>query len=86
MDLKEFKQKTELANATFNAMFSPNPETLSKFATECVKTDIERSPLSDNQKEFLKLWKDLGHELFATQNIKNAKAIYCKLDSLLMGR
>ncbi len=86
MTSKIINQKLALTNAFGNVISNPSAETFSKFATECAKTDIERSPLSDKEKEFRKTWKDLGHELFATKNIKMAQDLYCKLDSMLMCR
>ncbi len=86
MNPKEFQQKSELAKATFNAMALPTYENVSKFTTELVKTDIEYSQLSDRDKEILKLWKDIGHELFSSHNYDKVRLLYTQLDNLLMHR
>ena len=81
MKPKEFQQKSELAKATINAMAWPTPENFSKFLTELDKTDIECSQLSDREKEILKLWQDLRHELFTTLNYDKARLIYTQIDT-----
>lgn len=86
MDPKEFQQRSELAKATLNAMVRPTYENVSKFSTELVKTDIECSKLSDREKESLKLWEDLRHELFITLNYDKARLVYLQLDNLLIRR
>lgn len=86
MNPKELHQKSELAKATFNAMAWPTCENVSKFTTELVKTDIECSQLSDRDKEILKLWKDIGHELFFSHNYDKARLLYSQMDNLLMHR
>lgn len=84
MDSKEFQQRSELAKAALNAMVRPTHENISKFSSELVKTDIECSKLSDREKEILKLWQDLRHELFTTLNYDKARSLYLYLDTLLM--
>ena len=86
MNPKEFQQRSELTKAALNAMFRPTYENVSKFSTELVKTDIECSKLSDREKEILKLWQDLRHELFTTLNYDNARFLYTQIDTLLMQR
>lgn len=83
MNNNAFVQKAELANATFNAMFNPNPENFSKFSTELQKNNIECSQLPDKTKKILKIWKDLGHELFGTKDHDKARLLYSQMDRLL---
>lgn len=83
MNNKEWEQKAKLANATLNAICSPTFENVSKFATELNKTDIEHSNLSDKEKEILKAWQDLGHELFTTRNYDKARSLYGYINGLL---
>ena len=84
MNNNKVVKKAELANATFNAMFNPNPENFSKFSTELQKNNIECSKLPDKTKQILKIWKDLGHELLGTNNYDRAKLLYSQMDRLLM--
>ena len=86
MKPNEIHQKSELAKATFNALSWPTPENLSKFSTELAKTDIECSQLSDREKEVLKLWQDLRHELFTTFNYDKARILYTQIDTLIIRR
>ena len=83
MNNKEWEQKAKLANATLNAICSPTSENVSKFATELNKTDIELSNLPYKEKEILKAWQDLGHELFTTRNYDKARSLYEYINGLL---
>lgn len=83
MTNKEFEQRVKLANAGANTFCFPSPENLSKFSAEIEKTKIECSNLPDREKELLKAWQDLGHELFITHNYDMARAIYTQISGLL---
>ncbi|WP_300915822.1 hypothetical protein [Bacteroides acidifaciens] len=83
MTNKEFEQRARLANAATNAFFVPSQENISKLSVEAAKTNIEHSNLPDREKEILKAWQDLGHELFTTRNYDMARAIYAQISGLL---
>lgn len=83
MTNKEFEQRARLVSAATNAFFIPSPENISKLSVEATKTNIEHSKLLDREKEILKAWLDLGHELFTTQNYDMARAIYAQISGLL---
>lgn len=83
MTNKEFEQRVKLANAAANTYFWPSAENLSKFSAEIEKTKIECSNLPEREKEILKAWQDLGHELFVTHNYDMARAIYTQISRLL---
>ena len=83
MNSNEYTQKVKLAYAFHNAMFNPTSDNVSKLSTEWTKTDIECSQLPDRVKEILKIWIDLGHELFVTHNYDQARVLYSKVDFLL---
>lgn len=83
MTNKEFEQRTRLANALLNTIHFPSPDNISKLSTEAAKTNIGHSNLPDREKEMLKAWLDLGHELFTTHNYDMARAIYTQITGLL---
>lgn len=83
MTNKEFEQRLKLTDAATNAFFFPSPENISKLSVEATKTNIEHTNLPERDKEILKAWQDLGHELFITHNYDMARAIYTKISGLL---
>ena len=83
MTNKEFEQRVKLANAALNTLYFPSPNNISKLSVETAKTNIEHSNLPDREKEILKAWQDLGHELFVTHNYDMARAIYGRISQLL---
>ncbi len=80
---EEFEQRARLANALLDTMHFPSPENISKLSVETAKTNIEQSNLTEREKEILKAWQDLGHELFITHNYDMARALYTKISGLL---